>query len=353
MGTEQKKAFLLNVVYWLFIALVVYVLFEYLLPIVLPFLIGYLIAVVINKVAKKIKYKTKFVRIVLAIVFYMTIGFFVVLGVLKCITFVYDFGRELPTFYNEKIEPVYDVCYKWIVDIADRLDPSMTSGVKQIAESAMSSVHELLSNVISYVVTHTINIVKGIPGMFISVLTTIISTFFFVADYEKIAEFYETYVPQKWKKGASEVRYYFKNTLFVVIRSYLIIMCLTFTELSIMFSLFGIEHPIILAACIAVFDIMPILGCGGIMIPWAIIAMIMGNVPLGLKVLFIYIIVTIVRNFVEPKIVGTQLGLHPLITLVAMFIGLRLFGFIGMFGLPVGISFIWKNYNKDKGIDVD
>ena len=63
---------------------------------------------------------------------------------------------------------------------------------------------------------------------------------------------------------------------------------------------------------------------------------------LGLELLLIYIIVTVVRNYVEPKIVGTQLGLHPIITLIAMFIGMRLFGFVGVFGLPVAVSFLWK-----------
>ena len=78
------------------------------------------------------------------------------------------------------------------------------------------------------------------------------------------------------------------------------------------------------------------------MIPWAVTSLVLGYTGLGLKLLLIYAVVTVVRNYVEPKIVGTQLGLHPVITLVSMFIGLRLFGFWGLFGLPVGISFLWK-----------
>ena len=128
----------------------------------------------------------------------------------------------------------------------------------------------------------------------------------------------------------------------MVIRSYLLIMLLTFTELSILFSIFGIEHAIVKAAGIAIFDVLPILGTGGIMIPWIVTSLVLGYTGLGLKLLLIYAIVTVVRNYVEPKIVGTQLGLHPVITLVSMFIGLRLFGFWGLFGLPVGISFLWK-----------
>ena len=119
-------------------------------------------------------------------------------------------------------------------------------------------------------------------------------------------------------------------------------MLLTFTELSILFTVFGIEHAVLKASVIALLDILPILGTGGIMIPWGIISLVLGYTKLGIQLLIIYIIVTVVRNYMEPKIVGTQLGLHPIITLVSMFIGLRLFGFLGRFGLPVGISFLWK-----------
>jgi len=128
----------------------------------------------------------------------------------------------------------------------------------------------------------------------------------------------------------------------VVIRSYVLIMLLTFTELSILFSFFGIQNAILKAGIIALLDILPILGTGGVMIPWGITSLVLGYTKLGLELLLIYGIVTVVRNYVEPKIVGTQLGLHPIITLVSMFIGLRLFGFWGLFGLPVAISYLWK-----------
>ena len=104
----------------------------------------------------------------------------------------------------------------------------------------------------------------------------------------------------------------------------------------------GIENAVLKASVIALLDILPILGTGGIMIPWFVVSFVLGHTTLGLKLLAIYVVVTVVRNYVEPKIVGTQLGLHPIITLVSMFIGLRLFGFWGLFGLPVGISYLWK-----------
>ena len=119
-----------------------------------------------------------------------------------------------------------------------------------------------------------------------------------------------------------------------------------YLERSILFAVFGIKAPLLKASLIAVMDILPILGTGTVKIPWFVISFLLGDLVMGIKLAAIYVIVTVVRNYVEPKIVGAQLGLHPIITLAAMFIGLRLFGFLAMFGLPVAISFLWKQHQE-------
>ncbi|MBS7238786.1 MAG: AI-2E family transporter [Acetatifactor sp.] len=95
----------------------------------------------------------------------------------------------------------------------------------------------------------------------------------------------------------NNIRIYLTDTLFVVIRSYVLIMLLTFAELSILFSLFGIESAVLKAALIALLDILPILGTGGIMIPWAVTSLVLGYTKLGLELLLIYGIVTVIRNY--------------------------------------------------------
>ena len=140
---------------------------------------------------------------------------------------------------------------------------------------------------------------------------------------------------------------YLTDTLFVVIRSYVLIMLLTFAELSILFSLFGIESAVLKAALIALLDILPILGTGGIMIPWAVLTLLKGKLKLGLGLLVVYAAITIIRNIIEPKIVGGRLGLHPVVTLASMFLGAQLFGVIGLFGFPIGLSLL--RYLNDNG----
>lgn len=126
----------------------------------------------------------------------------------------------------------------------------------------------------------------------------------------------------------------------MVVRSYLLIMSITFIELSIGLSVIGIPNAVLIAFMIAIFDILPVLGTGGIMIPWTIITFIQGNYQVSIGILVVYVIVTIVRNILEPKIVGGQLGLHPVVALMSMFIGANLIGVIGLFGFPITLSLL-------------
>ena len=96
------------------------------------------------------------------------------------------------------------------------------------------------------------------------------------------------------------------------------------------------------------FDILPAVGTGGIIIPWGIIAMVLGDIPFGIGMLALYLIVTVIRNTLEPKIVGEQVGLHPVATLMAMFLGTKLMGIVGLFGFPIGLVILKKLNDSGK-----
>ena len=84
------------------------------------------------------------------------------------------------------------------------------------------------------------------------------------------------------------------------------------------------------------------------MIPWAILTFIQGNLPRAIGLLVIYLVIIVIRNIIEPKLVGNQLGLHPVVTLCSMFIGAQLFGVLGLFGFPIGLSLL--RYLNDHGV---
>ena len=348
MNIQKKRDFLTNFAYWIIVAAGIYLAFEYLLPISVPFIFGILVAWLVVWISGKLRCSNKLLRIGLTLLIYGVFGLVIVLLAAKGVSAVSDLLVWLPKFYENKLLPLAITIYNWCVETIQMLDPALINALEMLLESVLSSLKSLVSYLSSGAVNLVSGIATGIPNLILSLLAMIFSTIFVVGDYERISAFAEDHIPLGLKKLLINIRIYLTDTLFVVIRSYALIMLLTFTELSILFSLFGIEYPVAKAAAIAVMDIMPILGTGGIMIPWAVASLVLGYTSLGLQLLLIYGIVTVVRNYVEPKIVGTQLGLHPIITLVAMFIGLRLFGFWGLFGLPVGISFLWKQ-REDTG----
>jgi predicted PurR-regulated permease PerM len=132
-----------------------------------------------------------------------------------------------------------------------------------------------------------------------------------------------------------------------MIKSYMIIMIITFFELFAGLSILKVNYALPIAAIVAFLDILPVLGTGGIIIPWSIVELILKNYFLGFGLLILYVAVTVIRNVLEPRIIGHQIGLHPIITITAMYAGLRLFGFGGLFLAPVVV--ITVKYLNDTG----
>ena len=343
MNIQQKRDFLINLAYWAVIAAGVYLAFAYIVPISVPFLLGIPIAWLVVGLARMLRCNHRLFRLGLTVLVYGLIGLGITLLAARGISTITGIIQWLPEVYEMKLVPFVTLCYDWCIQTLRHLDPAVVNALKMLLDGILSALKNLVTSTSTLAVSVVSGLATGVPNLLLSLLAMIFSTVFVVADYERITCFAREKLPKKVSDILNLIRIYLTDTLFVVIRSYLIIMLLTFTELSILFHLFGIEHAVLKAALIALLDIMPILGTGGIMIPWGIISLVLGYTRLGIELLLIYVIVTVVRNYVEPKIVGTQLGLHPIITLVSMFLGLRLFGFWGLFGLPVGISFLWKH----------
>ena len=123
-------------------------------------------------------------------------------------------------------------------------------------------------------------------------------------------------------------------------------MLLTFAEIFIGLSILKVNYALLLAILIAVVDILPLIGTGTILIPWAIFSFITGNAGLGSGLLVLYGIVLIIRQLAEPKIVGSSIGLHPLATLAAVYLGIKFAGFIGIFIGPI-VALCIKGLGKE------
>ena len=179
------------------------------------------------------------------------------------------------------------------------------------------------------------NFAGSVPNGVISFFFTILSSFFFSFDYRKITNFLMRQLSDKSKHLLLSIKSYITGSASSMLIAYMKLMLLTFIELTIGLSLLKIDNAIIIAFLIALFDLLPVFGTGGIMIPWIIYVFFVKQTKLAVGLLIVYLIITLIRNVVEPKIVGKQLGMHPLLMLLCMYLGARLFGFLGIFLMPM------------------
>lgn len=170
--------------------------------------------------------------------------------------------------------------------------------------------------------------------------------YFLTIDFEKVNGFILRQISEKQKVILHEARGYFGGTLLKCIASYGVIFLITFLELWVGLSMIKIPYSSTIALVIAVLDILPVLGTGSVLIPWGIFAALNADFKMAAGVLILYLVITIIRNIIEPRLVGKQVGLHPVLTLAGMLLGLKFAGFAGMLGVPFLLAFMKRLNDK-------
>ena len=341
---EKRKKFIINFLYFAIIIAAIFFALQFALTLLFPFVaalfIAYILKHPINFIARKTKMPRKLAAILMVLIFYGTIGTFLVLASIRAFSFATDLVQRLPSIFRIYMNPVLTDLFDQLEQALEQADSNILDTVDYLWSQFMQSLRSIVSNLSLTSMEAISDVASSLPMLFIKMLLMVISTFFIAMDYERLTGFCMRQLNGWARDIFLQVQKYVVGTLFVCIRSYALIMSITFMELFLGLSLFRVDYALLIALCIAIFDILPVLGTGGIMIPWAVITAILGDYPMALKLFGLYIFITIVRNIIEPKIVGSQIGLHPVVTLVSMFAGVQLFGVVGLFGFPIGLSLL-------------
>jgi len=340
----RKWNFIVSTVYVLLIGLIAYVCFKYVIDLISPFIFAFLIAYLLKRPAKKIsaalKAPPKLVSFLLVLFFYSTVGILVALLGLKLTSMVVNLISTMPAIFENQLGPFLSDTFSGIEKAVYRLDPALVDAMNQGFDQFLSTLGENITRISLSLVASLTGIASSLPAFLIRILLMVISTFFIAMDIDMITDFVLRQFSETGRDMLHRIKNYMLNTLLVVIRSYALIMSITFVELSIGLSLIGISNALLIALITAMFDILPVLGTGGIMVPWVIITAFQGHYQTAFGLLAVYVFVTIMRNILEPKIVGGQLGLHPVVTLTSMFVGANLIGIAGLFGFPITLSLL-------------
>ena len=344
MKIEKRLRFIINVAYFAILAAAAFLLLRYGLPALMPFVLAFLLAYCLKRpirfLAEKLRLGRRAAALLTVLLFYGTIGLFLAFLSVRAISGVSQFIVNLPGLYAEYAEPVLTSFFESAEEFFLYQDPELLNQLNAVWEQFLNSLGQQVTGLSVEVMGVLSGMASSLPAFFIRLVLMIIASFFIAMDYDALTGFCMDQMSGRTKKIFLQIKGYVVGTLFVCIRSYALIMSITFVELAVGLTLIGVEYSVAIALFIAVFDILPVLGTGGIMIPWVILEAYRGDLALAVRLLIVYVAITVIRNILEPKIVGSQIGLHPVVTLASMFLGAQLFGVIGLFGFPIGLSLL-------------
>lgn len=356
---EKRRDFLINLLYLAAILGLAYVFFKYLFWMAAPFLLTFFFAMLLQRPLRWLDKKTEkkahtFWSIALVILSVMIIIIplvFIFIGVGNKISdFVsYLVGQldDIPTFLATLEKEILDLLKHLPSGLYKTLSKTVTESFTKLiqgGESATSAINmDTIKSGLSTGISGMYSVVKNIPSVLIGIVIGLVAWIFFTKDYNKIVRFIQRQMPKDKKNTLVEFKQVFYKTILTMFRAYGLIMCITFGELLLGFSILSMlgimknGYFALIAAGIAIFDILPVAGSGGILMPWAIVCLVTGNYKQTIGLIIIYVVITVIRQYIEPKIVGTSLGVNPIVTLMGLYFGLKLFGFIGMFVVPITI----------------
>ena len=306
-----------------------------------PFLIGILIAVAVERLVNffivKFKWPRKLVGTILVVLVYVLIGVLLSLIITALVKEALALSSNIPNIYEEsKIE--YNAIYKTLEEFLKNTPETISNSIYDLGLKLLGKATEIATNLVNSV----IQFIMFVPNIMIYIIITFLATLFLVTDRRTIARYLTDIFPNELVNKVSNVIVKSFKSLGSYLRAQCIMICITFVELLIAFTILKQPYPLTLALIVAIVDALPILGTGTVLIPWAIYSAVTGNIGMGIGLLVVYLVITVVRQLIEPKVVSKNIGIHPFITLLAMYIGFKIFGLFGLIVGPV-VMVIFKN----------
>ncbi len=312
----------------------------------MPFLVAFIISLLMEPLIKKMMKKFKITRKLSSIiVFIITFGIIITIlgfGISSLISESTNLLEKLNDYYNIISEKM-----KYLMNSFDFSKIKVSDEIKNLFQNAGFSCLEKISVWVQKFLSNLINIITQVPTFCIYFGITILSLYFICTDKIYILDEFEHHLPKKWMKKLSKHLREIIKTLGGYLKAQLTLILISFIICLIGLYIFyflklNVKYPLLIALGIGFVDALPILGSGSVMVPWAIISGLNGDIKLGICIISLWLIMTLTRQFIEPKIVSGNIGIHPIFTILAMYTGFKFIGVIGMFVGPI-VLIILKN----------
>lgn len=328
-----------------------------LLKFFLPFVIGWIIAMIANPLVHFLEKRVKIVRkhssmLIVVAVLAAIIGAFYLL-ISRLITQAMGFSQDLPELYDAVVTEIREVTGRF-KHLFFLLPQSIQEALDQFTDNIGNYLSLAVQRFASPTVEAAGNVAKRIPVVLVNAIITILSSYFFIAERDKIMAAVKSHIPA----GGSRYYNYLKEDVKHLIGGYFLaqfrIMFVVAMLLAAGFLILGVKYGLLLAVLISVLDFLPLFGTGTALIPWAVIRLLSGDYPVAIGLLLLYVLTQVTRQIIQPKIVGDSMGLSPLMTLLLLYLGFKFKGITGMIlAVPIGMVFIsfYKYGAFDRMID--
>lgn len=317
--------------------LVVYLGFKYLLPLILPFVVAYFLAWIIRPVTEFLYKRLKISRLVggtfslLVLIVITSIGiFFLINTLLKQVIYLI---KNMPIYLNLLTDKLELVCHN-----CDDLFGLSSGTIRTIVDDNIElTMNRIKSNIMPSITQHSISLIIAIIGVIGIILIIFIAALLIVKDRPYYKERYEN---SNFYQDIHKVTEKLTEAGIAYLRSQVIIMTIVAVVCVLGLSILKNEYALLLGLGIALMDALPIIGSGIIFIPWSIIMLLNGNIYHAAILITIYLICQVVREVLEPRLIGNRIGIKPIFTLMSMYAGLKLFSIAGFVLGPVGLIII-------------
>ena len=314
----------------------------------MPFVIGWIIAMIANPLVRMLERRLKVARKHTSMV--------IIIGVLAVIIVAIYFlgvkiGEETRSFLEQAPE-MYSEFREEFQDAGKNLESiisELPQNIQESLEEAQKDIGDITGQAVGKISQFTVDkagtFARNIPGILISIIFSILSAYFFIADRDRILEFGRNHTPQiiqeKWRMMAESFKMVFGGYFKAQFKIMAVIGVILFIGMLIL----KVRFAILVAILVAFLDMLPFLGTGTVLIPWAVFKLLSGDIRYAVGLVILYLVTQLVRRIIEPKLVGDSIGMNPLATLIFMYIGYRVGGVLGMI-LAVPIGAIVLNFYK-------
>lgn len=328
------------------------IIFQYTYPFVLAFLLSLLTVPLVNLFERKANMPRALGTLLALLIVMGLVSGVIVIVVSQLIRYATIAAEKLPTqietftafaqrVFNEKIAPFVNDAY----DSIERLNPSQTTsiegGITELGVQLGAAIGVLSRGLAGLLQS----LLGALPLVLLLFIVIVLAWFFITKDWPAYMRQIDRLNERKGFKEFEEVMLNLRAALFGYTRAQLTLISITFGIVLVGMFILRVDNPLSFALLAAFFDLLPYLGVGTLLIPWAAYAAISGDWFVAIGVLVLYIIVIVQRNLAEPKIVGSHIGLNPLAALVSIFVGLKLFGVLGFILGPVIAVLLKALYN--------